>query len=83
MTMIPLIQRPVSESVLLDLGAAQRLAGELDGRVHASVADISRDEWNQLHPSGLHSWDFYRAAERMPASRQAAWSTPVMPVGPS
>ncbi len=67
MAAFPSTDRPVSEAVLIDLGASQHLADALEGSVHASVSEISRDEWNVLYPSAPHSWDFYRAAERMPA----------------
>jgi predicted N-acyltransferase len=40
---------------------------KLSHRVHASVTDIPREAWIRLYPSALHTWDFYRAAERMPA----------------
>lgn len=67
MAMIPSAERHVSDAVLLDLGSAERLAGGLEGAVHASVCEIAREDWGRLYPAAPHSFDFYRAAERMPA----------------
>ena len=58
----------MQHSALVPRGPAIRVVNpaRLEVRVHASVAEVDRSDWQRLLPGEPESWDYYRVVEQAP-----------------